>query len=87
MGGLGFSFTVTICQILVAVAGFMTGDTKTGMPAPLFFAFCALQLLIIGYLICLARGTRLPLSCLRFSVLHSLIVALVATMSFRDIFI
>jgi hypothetical protein len=65
----------------------MRGEIKSGMPAPLFFAFCAVQLLIIGSLVYIARGARFAAIFLAIFIAYSLIAAFVATMSFQDTFI
>jgi hypothetical protein len=85
---LGFLAPIAICQLLVAIAGYMRGDLNYGMPAPLFFAFCAVQLLIIVYLVYVAKGTRLAALLLAvFCVAYSLMAAFIATMSFSDTFL
>jgi hypothetical protein len=83
-----FLVPVAICQILVTVAGFMRGQIDSGIPAPLFFAFCGLQLLVVEYLVYLARGARLDGVFLAiFCVTYSLFGVFLATMSFQDTFI
>jgi hypothetical protein len=80
-----FIFPVVVCHILVAAAGFMRGQASDEATRIILLAILAFQLSSIGYLIYLARGTRLAATCLGvFCVAYTLMASFIAAMAFTD---
>jgi hypothetical protein len=80
-----FLFSPLASQLFVAAAGFLRGGLK-GTPGDIVgYAFLALQLALIGWLIYRLKGARLSASLFGiFGATYALFAAFIAKMSFND---
>lgn len=82
---LWFLLSPLLSQVYVAFAGLLRGALAQGPSTLAFWAFMALQLALLSFLLFRFRGARLPGAALSlFGISYGLFAAFVAAMSFTD---